>query len=67
MLENNIDSFWDLSWDKKFAYLFNRTALGIGFLVGCWHLWQHNWWNAFLVFGILFPVYFWLWHAVDAP
>lgn len=66
-LETRFDSFWELSLEQKFAYVFNRTALGIACLLGLWHLIHQNWWESFLIFGVLFPVYFLLWHAVGAP
>ena len=59
--------FWELSLGDKLAYLFNRTALGLGVMTGFWHLYHTNWWQVFFVFGVMVPVYFWLWHRFDAP
>lgn len=67
------------------VYAFNRTVLGLAFLLGLYHLsnvdWSQPlagepWWafvgttplgSALLIFGVFFPVYFWLHKRVDAP
>lgn len=66
MLEQEA-SFAELSWSDRVAYLFNRTMLGLGILVGCWHLWAQNWLQVVAIFGVMVPVYFWLWNHFDAP
>lgn len=67
MLEDHFDSFWDLTLQQKLAYTVNRTAIGTGVIVGAWHIWSQNWWDAFFIFGVMYPFYFWLHWTVDAP
>lgn len=58
MFEDTIDSFWERLLEKKIAYIFNRTALGLAPILGAWNVWNQNWWPAFLIFGVMFPAYF---------
>lgn len=59
----------------SFAYVFNRTALGLGVLAGCWLVYEgvvggHGFdylWRAAVIFFVLIPLYFWLHARVDAP
>ncbi len=59
-------SFWRLSWPDRFAYIFNRTALGAGVLLSGWHLFHGNWLPGVGLL-LLVPVYFYLHDRVDAP
>jgi hypothetical protein len=34
MLEDDIDSFWELSIEKQIAYVSNRIALGVATILG---------------------------------
>lgn len=59
-------SWKEASWSDRVAYLFNRTALGLGVLLGLWHLTQGNWYAVFLACTFVL-VYFALHWYVDAP
>ena len=55
------------SKSDAFAYLFNRTALGLGILLGLWHASQRNWVPVVAIFGVMVPIYFALHRYFDAP
>lgn len=59
-------SWREASWSDRVAYVFNRTALGLGVLIGIWHLTQGNWFKVFLA-CVFIVVYFALHKLVDAP
>lgn len=55
------------SRSDAFPYLFNRTALGLGVLLGLWHAYHRNWLPVVVIFGAMIPIYFALHRYVDAP
>ena len=63
-----------MTWGDTLAYVFNRTALGVGVLWGCYSIYRailgdgSGWWiQGLLVFFVLIPVYFYLHRRFDAP
>lgn len=54
-------------WADRVAYVFNRTALGVGVLLGGYAILQGWWVRAAVVFLVLVPLYFYLHDRFDAP
>lgn len=56
----------EASWGDRLAYLFNRTALGLGTIVGIFGAINREWWTVLQIL-FLFVVYFGLHYLTDAP
>lgn len=56
----------EASWSDRVAYLFNRTALGLGVLIGIWALIHQQWWRLVQVLFMM-AIYFGLHYVTDAP
>jgi len=53
-------------WWDRFAYVFNRTALGVGTLGGFYLVYEEYYLQALFMFALI-PVYFRLRDYYDAP
>lgn len=51
---------------ERVAFVFNRTALGVGVLLGLYHVSRGNWTSVAAIL-LLIAMYFWLHSIVDAP
>lgn len=51
---------------QGFAHVLNRTALGLGVMLGGWMAWQGRWLRVLAV-CLLIVVYFYLHRRLDAP
>lgn len=58
--------FWSLSRPDQFAYIFNRTALGMGVLIAAYSFYVGNYVRGAGLLALV-PIYFWLHAKVDAP
>lgn len=56
-----------MDWPNRAAYVFNRTALGVGVLFGAYAALNGWWVRAGIVFFVLVPLYFVLHDYFDAP
>lgn len=59
--QKTLEKWWD-----RFAYVFNRTALGAGTLAGFYLLYEGYHVRGLLLFALI-PVYFYLKDRYDAP
>lgn len=56
-----------MDWTDRFAFVFNRTALGVGVLLIGWAVLQGHWFRAGIMLFVVLPLYFYLHRRLDAP